>query len=172
MPFCGDKKLLHLALTLSSLTLTPVRCGDAAKQGVHSLRWWKDSVREIERVIDEDGPFDGILGYSMGSAFAFALLAVLPPDTFRFAVLCCGYVPTNEPSIMAALEERRPLRTPALHCHGQQDRVIPKEYSDSMLTYFEPQCNQLLQHPGGHDIPQDAVHQAELATFLMNFADA
>ena len=143
--------------------------GDADKQGPESVGWWQESVTSLERLIEEEGPFDGLLGYSMGSAAAFALLATVPEGTFRFAVLCCGYVSDNNATIMGQLEERRPLRTPTLHCHGRADYVIPGSYSKPMLDYFEEKANELCEHPGGHDVPRDANHVGQLATFLLRF---
>lgn len=144
--------------------------GDAQKQGPHSVDWWRDSVRYLEGVLAEQGPFDGLLGYSMGSAAAFSLLATLPEGTFRFAVLCCGYVPTNDKTIMAQLEQRRPMQTPTLHCFGREDFCIPEAYTAPMLQYFDPGVNEVLRHPGGHDVPRDARHVGQLAAFLMRFA--
>ena len=41
--------------------------------------------RYLQNFAAERGPFDGVLGYSMGCAAAFALLAEMP-GAFRFAV--------------------------------------------------------------------------------------
>lgn len=144
--------------------------GDAAKHGPHSVGWWQDSKRHVETILEEQGPFSGVLGYSMGSAASFSLLAALPEGTFQFAVLCCGYVPTNNQEIMEQLDERRPLRTPVMHCFGRSDGCIPAAYTGPMLDYFAPEVNSVMRHPGGHDVPRDTRHIQQLAAFLLRFA--
>jgi len=145
--------------------------GDAQKQGPHAANWWQEeSLPFLESVIAQQGPFDGVLGYSMGSAAAFALLVAVPESTFRFAVLCCGYVPSNDSLTMRQLEAQRPLRIPALHCQGLTDFVIPNEFSDAMVDYFDADAAEIVRHPGGHDVPRDAAHIAQFASFLLKFA--
>merc|ERR1719263_1746124 len=144
--------------------------GDAQKQGAHSARWWYDSLELLRGFIAERGPFDGVLGHSMGSAAALALLAAVPVGTFRFAVLCCGYVPTNDEKTMASLEEARPLQTPTLHVHGRTDRFTTSGLADGMLEYFAPGANELCRHPGGHTQPYDPRHVNQMAAFLLRFA--
>ena len=103
----------------------------------------------------------------MGCASAFALLAAVPESTFRFALLACGYCPTNHEGAMALLEARRPLGTPALHMHGAQDSTIPNDMSRDMVPYFAEGIAEVCAHPGGHDLPRDEGGVSQLAAFLL-----
>lgn len=145
--------------------------GDVQKQGPHAAGWWEESVRHLEDMIAKLGPFDGVLGYSMGSASALSLLAVVPHGTFQFAVLCCGYTPTNDEQVMRQLEACRPLKTPSLHVLGRTDNCIPNDYSMLCVPYFDEGCVELLKHPGSHDVPRELHYLGQLAAFLLLFAE-
>lgn len=149
----------------------PLWMGDAEKQGPHSVTWWDDSVSYLRGVIAEQGPFDGIFGYSMGCATAFSFLALVPDGTFRFAILCCGYVPTNHPNIVTSLEAARPLRVPTLHVQGQNDTLMTTTgLADAMIPYFDPGAVELCVHPGDHSHPYNTEHVNQLAHFMLRFA--
>ena len=148
--------------------------GDPEKQNdPNALSWWrKDTLPYLESFVAEHDhkrdPFDGVLGYSMGCSAAFSLLAEPKfHGKFRFAVLCCGFVPTNNPDIMANLEQARPIQTPALHVQGRTDPVIPNDFSDGMREYFAPDKVELCKHPGGHHQPYNTTHVNQIASFLL-----
>ena len=82
-------------------------------------------------------------------------------------MLCCGFVPTNHPDIMANLEQARPIQTPALHVQGRTDPVIPNDFSDGMREYFAPDKVELCKHPGGHHQPYNTTHVNQIASFLL-----
>ena len=132
--------------------------------------YWVDSVRHLQDVIATQGPFDGVLGYSMGASGAFHLLAAVPEDTFKFAVVACGYSSAHGPEIARQLESRCPLRTPTLICMGRNDPTIPNEMSLGCLQHFAPGVAELSKHPGGHHVPADPIHVNHLAAFLLRFA--
>jgi len=144
--------------------------GDPGKQGAESVGWWDESVTQLRSVIATQGPFDGVLGYSMGCTAAFSLLAAVPEGTFRFALLACGYLPVNHDGAMAQLAARRPLSVPSLHMHGAQDNTIPNDSSRQMLPYFAEGAAEVCAHPGAHDVPRDPAGIEQLAAFLLRFA--
>lgn len=146
--------------------------GDAQKQSFDPRApdyWQQDSLPYLRNFIAEHGPFDGIFGYSMGGAGAFSLLAAVPPETFRFAVLCCGYVPTNDPATMAQLEQARPLTVPALHVQGRKDMLTTTGMCDAMVDYFAPGLSEMCKHPEGHHAPMDPRHTNQITAFLLKF---
>ena len=143
-----------------------------AKSGALSESTWADSLTYLKQYIAKHGPFDGVLGYSMGACATACLLASVPEDTFRFAIVCGGYVPSTSPNIMRALEAKRPFRTASLHCQGRLDKIMTGTgLSDVLMSYFDERSRELLRHPGGHDVPRDAQHLNSVAAFLMRFAE-
>ncbi|XP_011609731.1 esterase OVCA2 [Takifugu rubripes] len=128
-----------------------------------------ESVAAVRGAVKEQGPFDGILGFSQGAAFVAMLCSLqergLEPDfNFRFAVIVAGF--------RSACQEHQvfynlPLHIPSLHVFGLEDRVIPDNMSRDLLPTFEEPV--LLIHPGGHFIPATAAHRETYQNFLKRF---
>lgn len=105
--------------------------------------------RELDRtleylrdVLETQGPFDGIFGFSQGAATSAILCALVarpwlhpafsapstvpgaawPPTPFKFAIFCSGYLPLD-----ARCESffEYPVGIPALHVIGRSDVVAP-----------------------------------------------
>uniref|UniRef100_H3DFG2 Esterase OVCA2 n=1 Tax=Tetraodon nigroviridis TaxID=99883 RepID=H3DFG2_TETNG len=130
-----------------------------------------ESVAAVRAAVKEQGPFDGILGFSQGAALVAMLCSLqergLEPDfRFRFAVLVAGF--------RSACQEhqefyRVPLQMPSLHVFGLEDRVIPDSMSRDLLPTFEEPV--VLIHPGGHFIPATAAHRETYQNFLKRFQE-
>ncbi|XP_056267692.1 esterase OVCA2 [Pseudoliparis swirei] len=128
-----------------------------------------DSVTAVREAVKNEGPFDGILGFSQGAAFVAMLCWLqeqkLEPDfNFRFSILVAGF--------RSACEEHTkfyspPLQIPSMHVFGLEDRVIPDRMSRELLPSFqEPQ---VLTHPGGHFVPAASAHRQAYQAFLKRF---
>ncbi|XP_068457179.1 esterase OVCA2 [Clinocottus analis] len=128
-----------------------------------------DSVTAVREAVKNQGPFDGILGFSQGAAFV-AMLCCLqeqklePEFNFRFSILVAGF--------RSACEEHKkfynpPLQIPSLHVFGLEDRVIPDNMSRELLPSFHDP--QVLTHPGGHFIPAASAHRQAYQDFLKRF---
>ncbi|XP_029030191.1 esterase OVCA2 [Betta splendens] len=127
------------------------------------------SVTAVREAVKDDGPFDGIMGFSQGAAFV-AMLCCLqeqklePEFGFRFAILVAGF--------RSACKEHEkfysvPLQMPSLHVFGLEDRVIPDSMSRELLpSFLEPQ---VLIHPGGHFVPAASAHRQTYQDFLKRF---
>ena len=77
--------------------------------------YWARSLQTLQDAIATHGPFDGLLGFSMGAACAPLLLAHVPEGTFKFMIVCDGYPPGKDGEaqfLLDALERRRPIQTP------------------------------------------------------------
>ena len=72
--------------------------------------WDSDSTALLDDVVQKQGPFHGILGYSQGASFAISYLSHAPAGTFQLAALFCGYLPSTHLGIMARIDARmRPV---------------------------------------------------------------
>ena len=98
--------------------------------------WDMDSYQLLDTILDEQGPFHGILGYSQGSAYAVAYLAHVPAGTFEFAIMFCGYLPTTHEGIIDRINSRTPLTIPALVFSGAQDDVITNSRTAAQAAAF------------------------------------
>ena len=55
----------------------------------------KTMVDKLNTIISNEGPFDGIMGYSQGAAAVPVYLSQVNKGTFKWAVMFCGYLPTT-----------------------------------------------------------------------------
>ena len=55
----------------------------------------KTMVNKLNTIISNEGPFDGIMGYSQGAAAVPVYLSQVKVGTFKWAVMFCGYLPTT-----------------------------------------------------------------------------
>jgi hypothetical protein len=145
-------------------------------------------VEYVREVVEADGPFDGLMGFSQvsgpphflptrsrtvciltlddrqGASVAAAFLAQ-SPTAIKFAVFICAAL---IPPVAATTEELvRTIGTfghidlPTLHCVGQHDTCYPQ--SVQLSKSCESSLGQVLVLPGGHDVPRDDVTSRNIA---------
>ncbi len=55
---------------------------------------WPETIAYIKQIVREQGPFDGLLGFSQGACLAGVLCALRDDDlSFRFAIIASGFIP-------------------------------------------------------------------------------
>lgn len=128
-----------------------------------------ESMAAVREAVKDQGPFDGILGFSQGAALVAMLCSLqeqklVPEFSFRFAILVAGF--------RSACKEHQkfynpPLQIPSMHVFGLEDRVIPDHMSRELLPSF--QDPQILTHPGGHFVPAASAHRQVYQDFLKRF---
>ncbi|CCG84296.1 protein of unknown function [Taphrina deformans PYCC 5710] len=97
------------------------------------------SMQRIIPVLETEGPFDGIMGFSQGAAVASAVASILSRDSsirhpvMKFAILFCGARPAS--SIFDGIYHG--ISTPSLHLVGKQDVMVPLERSLELARAFE-----------------------------------
>jgi predicted esterase len=149
---------------------------------------WAESGAALRRLLEEQGPFDGVMGFSQGAAVAAALCALQQGEgqgegegqvrtqggLLKFAILCSGYLPA-EPALRDALARARagggaPL--PSLHVHAgggaaaaADGQVAPSE-SQALAECFDPRRRAALLHSGGHVIPSSRAAAQRIRHFL------
>ncbi|XP_022086799.1 esterase OVCA2-like [Acanthaster planci] len=125
----------------------------------------QESLTTVAQTFNDLGPFDGVLAFSQGAAFAAILCALQNQgDTrfpFKFAILVASFrsLSSNHAAFYA-----NPINCPTLHVFGDTDGVIPRESSEDLLPVFvNPQ---ILNHPGGHFVPASAPQKKVYLEFL------
>ena len=130
--------------------------------------WASASVSLIDQVVDSQGPFAGLLGYSQGAAFALFYLSQAPQETFRFVALFCGYEPTNHLGLMESVDAQgAPYGwTPALIFMGEGDTIITNEMSRAAAANFNYPTVVVSEIAGHHlPIPSDETYST-VVSFL------
>ncbi|KAF2757402.1 alpha/beta-hydrolase [Pseudovirgaria hyperparasitica] len=134
----------------------------------------------VAQVLKEEGPFDGVIGFSQGgcaAAFVASLLDEGRRDAFqawekqggmrypssllreeevvhppmKFAAIYSGFKATENPLYSAFYEPK--IRTPTLHFIGTMDTVVEEKRSLKLMEQFEDSKDRVVYHPGGHFLP-------------------
>ncbi len=133
---------------------------------------WARSRDAVLAFISEHGPFDGILGFSQGAAFAGVLVGLRAPDgrptaerplRIDFAMLVGGF-PSRDPDLARLYERRDAYALPSLHMIGLSDAIVPAETSRALATHFIDPV--LVEHPGGHVVATEPPALERVTTFL------
>lgn len=156
----------------------PHRCFHGAFPDGNEVR---ESHRFLYDIIDDEGPFEGVLGFSQGAGVAASLLfeQAMQPDPerpeplFKFAVFICGtqpwdiYGPTSKYS-----KESQPLRPvyaanhaaridiPTAHIMGRKD--LFRESAKSLLALCDARKAKIYDHQGSHMFPRGQTAMEDL----------
>ncbi|CAM8899728.1 unnamed protein product [Rhodiola kirilowii] len=128
------------------------------------------SLSYLKSVFSQQGPFDGVLGFSQGAAMTALLCArreTLSKEIgFRFAILCSGF------GVQLSEVKQGSLNCPSLHIYGSdqgKDRQIAKQRSRDLAALFEEGCSEVIQHDSGHIIPTRSPYIDQIKAFLQRF---
>lgn len=111
--------------------------------------WASKSVGILNKIVAEQEPFYGILGYSQGAAFIPVYLAQIPEDTFQIAVMFGGYLPTTHQGLISRIKTKSPFKNiTALVWMGGQDWIANKNLAS---PFIKPTV--LRSSKAGHAIP-------------------
>lgn len=127
---------------------------------------YDESLELVKATFANQGPFDGVLGFSQGSCLLSILCALREQGCFefKFAILVAGF---KSRSSGHSVFYSTPITCPTLHVFGDTDRVIPKENSEELLQHFSNAT--ILNHPGGHFVPTQALQRKVYIEFLEQF---
>lgn len=127
-------------------------------------RNWADiSIEYINGVVEEHGPFYGILGYSQGCPMATVYIAN-SNTTFEKAFLFNGYMPTTHSGLNDTINEEAPLDVDALIFGGEND-IFLFGVEELAGVYSDPTI--LVSSTADHHLPfsDDETYNDILAFF-------
>ncbi|XP_062519324.1 esterase OVCA2-like [Corticium candelabrum] len=126
------------------------------------------SLTLIRDTLRAEGPFDGLLGFSQGGACASIISALRENEPsefdFKFVILVSAFV-SRCTKHLKYYKSR--IQCPSLHVFGSSDRVIPREWSESLVSQYEQSV--VLCHAGGHYVPATASERQTYCEFLRQF---
>lgn len=126
---------------------------------------FKKSLDLITDLCEEEGPFDGILGFSQGASFVSVLCGMQERKflkfKFKFAILISGFRSLSTPHYKNYIMK---IKIPSLHIYGETDEVIPTGMSEQLLGYFTKPI--AVKHPGGHYVPSSESVRKAFVQFL------
>jgi fermentation-respiration switch protein FrsA (DUF1100 family) len=147
---------------------------DAPSLASGDFGWWHDGFRGWERTRDwvsdlmRAEQFDGVFGFSQGAALAGLLAALRDTEpasfAFVFAIMVGGFTssaPQHAPLF------RSKVRVPSVHVMGRVDGIVPMR--DSLLLAERFVDPVVIEHGGGHVIPDDPAITARIAEFVATY---
>lgn len=126
---------------------------------------WDATAKYLTQVCREEGPFDGVIGFSQGACLAGVLAAATEhpdrtPETnepiqsqpFRFVIAVSGFRPTDSKFDPLFTDK---IQTPMLVVLGENDAIVSAERT---RKFVERCANvRVVSHPGEHYIPTKYV---------------
>jgi acetyl esterase/lipase len=140
--------------------------------GAVDYRGWEATRAALLSVFDEQGPFDGVFGFSQGAALVGLLAGLRSPGrtltpqrplTFDFAIMVGGFV-SRDAAHAALYGARASYDVPSLHILGRADGIVPPESSRELAARFENPV--IVEHDGGHVIAGDESTRKAVRAFL------
>ncbi|KAL1919128.1 uncharacterized protein VTP21DRAFT_2510 [Calcarisporiella thermophila] len=137
---------------------------------------FSDTLTYLSGILDSQGPFDGVMGFSQGACMAALLTSLLETHreklpgcqhpSFKFCWLVGGFM--ARPQTLQSLYSPK-VKTPSLHVFGNLDVVVSPERSEELSSHFENP--RIYRHEGGHFIPSTAAARKVYVDFLSQFVN-
>lgn len=127
----------------------------------------------VSNVMEEEGPFDGVIGASEGAGAAATILLYdqeLCRERGTKSKLKCGLFfvgfPPFRPDAKFHLADQSKVRIEAPTCHviGQKDPLAP--ISKALWNVCDERTRLLVDHDKGHIIPHEPKIMARIAEFV------
>ena len=112
--------------------------------------WADTSISYLDQIVEQQGPFHGILGYSQGAAMIPVYLANTD-NTFEMVLMYNGYLPTTHEGLIETIDDVAPLSTPAMVFSGENDDGF-KDMAPALAQKFSD-CIQVHSPTAGHNPP-------------------
>ncbi len=128
----------------------------------------KASLEFLRSVWNDSGPFDGVLGFSMGGTVAAVMSSKAYSDMFPGLTFGMYIGSPDIPAKMLTALDLTEVSIPdglrSLHIAGLADNVVAIESSRALVTRFhEPQ---VIEHEQGHCIPMKAEMLNQIVSFV------
>ncbi|CAG8983019.1 hypothetical protein HYALB_00010145 [Hymenoscyphus albidus] len=145
------------------------------RSGLESAQYAMEYLFDI---MEKDGPFDGILGYSEGATIASTLLLIEQkkfeetgrPPMFKCALFFAGWPPLTPEldGIVLADESDLMITIPTCHIIGSLDPYLAG--SVALYNVCDGDTAHLFDHAKGHTLPRDKETVRELADIVRRMA--
>ncbi|GAA5857568.1 hypothetical protein JCM8547_004273 [Rhodosporidiobolus lusitaniae] len=141
------------------------------------------TLRYLRHILETQGPFDGVWGFSQGGATAalvaalcenpsldpiFAappkILSLAPIRPMKFAVIIAGFIPAG---LGAEKYYTKKVRTPLLYVYGTGDVLVGEHRAEPLINSFSNR--RVVFHSGGHFTPTKPTWRRFFRDYLRCF---
>ncbi|KAG0048405.1 Ovarian cancer-associated protein 2 [Gryganskiella cystojenkinii] len=157
--------------------------------------WWtgqthykgfEESLTQLRDVLEKQGPFDGIMGFSQGASMASLLQLLLERPylsnvmsgchhaPFKFSILVSGFEPKDEEKL-AWYKGKYPLLKEQNTASKDQDAQMDGDDDDdenkenALLKHYTHKKPVMIYHDGGHYMPAQAANRHAYKAFVQSF---
>lgn len=139
------------------------------------------TFKALSEVLDTEGPFDGVVGFSQGAALALMLAGALEPGKrekvpeswgfttqhppMKFAVAFSGFrapVGTSGGELDFLYEPK--IETPTLHFIGNSDEIVTEERT--LVSVEACKGGRVVRFPGGHYLPTSKPYLDQVVVYI------
>jgi predicted esterase len=153
-----------------------------------TFSWWPMNGNENDAIItagflsellDTEGPFDGVVGFSQGAMVSGLMAALLEQPQakrlpgfmtshapFKFVISYSGY--REEQPRLDYLYKPRSIKTPIIHFVSASDPVVTGERCMSLVEACADSEDRVIEYPGSgfHRVPRTKSTRSALIHFL------
>lgn len=170
-----DDSLPDLASEFNTLNTTNEIYGWWTRKGPDMMDYEieEGTIDYLRNYIIENGPFQGIVGFSQGAGLAGYLLTNFnellnltkeqQPD-FKFFISFSGF--KLEPERFQESYSMNLIRVPSLHVQGELDTVVVESRLVQLYDSCQKDNRMLLKHSGGHFIPNSKAFVTQVCNWL------
>ncbi len=120
----------------------------------------------VDEIILEEGPFDGVIGFSQGAACAARIILrhqardPLGPQPFKLAVFLCSstlFYAQDKAEYLQKMQTvaATTIAIPTVHVLGLSDSYRP--FGLDLAKLCDRKTAVVVEHPMGHEIPKEKV---------------
>ncbi|XP_014271504.1 esterase OVCA2 [Halyomorpha halys] len=124
-----------------------------------------ESLQFLKQFIRDNGPFDGLLGFSQGGALAALICFLIERKEFdaefKFVILISAFKSLCTPHLKYYSSKIDVL---SLHVFGEGDDIITKDRSEDLMSLFAKA--ETLRHSGGHYVPSSKEQREPYLKFF------
>jgi hypothetical protein len=127
------------------------------------------TLNYLEEIWRRDGPFDGILGFSMGGSVA-SMLTTMPERFPGVRFVLVGGAPDVPSHLLDSHGQSKiPRHIKSLHLIGLADNAVPPHVSHTLASRFVNPA--VIEHEQGHCIPTRAAQLDGYVEFIRGFCE-
>ena len=166
--YCADLSLGDLELL--GVDQDSVEFGDTPEETMRNFQesgkvdvYKEDCMQDMDRlykILDSEGPFDAVLGFSMGACIGATLLEDNirkskekgVPSMFKMGIFLCGTPPYDlrEPGMLLADTAGKVFELPTIHVIGSTDPII--DFALALYNLCDADTAEIFDHGKGHQL--------------------
>jgi len=132
-----------------------------------------EAIKTVVQYIKENGPYDGIMGFSQGAAVTSIITNTIKKlipehDWFKFSITFSGYSFTEPKPNTEGLDNSQlqitekfqndfivpeGLPTKCIFVYGKNDNAVPGIRSKYLADLYPDEIKSVFEHDGGHMVP-------------------